>query len=149
MSADKFSILVKQDTPRLVVMHGYTKDGADSFQWGVVGQLPALEIIGAIVRVQGELQFRAEETCPEPALCIAWPLPGVVRWFLGKARRMERDPITGVMVERLGPIPIHPLIGMLEVIKATIGTTFAARQMAAQQLARPPILGPDGSPIRG
>lgn len=117
---------LKQDTPRLVVM--FRRDGdKEMFQWGMLGEMPILTLVGVIVRVQAELAFRAAEECPESALVIAWDKQHrSFDWFVHP------------------DIPMDSLVGMLETIKATIVSTHMARQMAAQQV----ILGPDGRPVR-
>ena len=70
-----FAETVQQGTPRLVVT--YRRDGdRDLFQWGMVGQLPLITLIGAATRVQGELPLLEpgdeRRHCPQPALCLAW-----------------------------------------------------------------------------
>jgi hypothetical protein len=122
----KFTETVKQDTPRLVVM--FRRDGDNEmFQWGMVGEMPILTLVGYIIRVQAELFFRAAEECPEPALVIAWDVAArKFDWFV------HQD------------IPVDSLVGMLETVKTVILSTHMARQAANQQM----ILGPDGLPAR-
>jgi hypothetical protein len=122
----KFTETVKQDTPRLVVM--FRREGdKELFNWGIVGSIPILTLVGHIVRTQGDLHLLTFEECPEPALCIAW------------------DDEERVFHRFLHPsIPLDSLVGMLETIKQTILATHAARQFAAQQL----ILGPDGRSMK-
>ncbi len=124
MTGMKFSD-IKQDTPRLVVR--FQRRGKEQlFEWGVVGAVPLLTLIGAVGRVQGELAFKAGEECPDSALCVAF-FEGGSAWFV------HQD------------IPTDALLGMLEVIKATLVATQAAQNAGAKLV---PILGPDGQPIR-
>lgn len=118
----KFEEVVKQDTPRLVVMFKY-ENGTELFQWGVVGQIPSLTTIGAIVRVQSEIYFKAAKECPAPALVITYdPTTKAVDWFIHPS------------------IPIDPMVGMLEKIKSIV--------LDAQRPKGPSILGPDGLAVR-
>lgn len=121
---------IAQDTPRLVIM--FRQDGNEErFQWGIVGKVPVLTLVGCIARIQTELPLiepgDARHDCPESALVVAWDenSPKFV-WFV--------NPI----------IPVDSLVGMMEMVKATLVDTHIARQVAAQQL----ILGPDGQPAR-
>ncbi len=123
----KFSDL-KQDTPRVVVMFK-GEDDKELFQWGMIGKMPILTLIGCIVRVQEELSasFLQPEACPESSLVIAWDdEKREFSWFVHPS------------------IPIDSLVGMLETIKMTILATLAAQQASNQQM----ILGPDGRPVR-
>lgn len=126
----RFFDTMKQDTPRLVVMYR-NDNGKDMFQWGIVGQMPLMPLIGSIIRVQVSLSIAPQveesddEYCPQPALVIARSEENQV-WFVNPT------------------IPVDALLGMLETIKITLTETQLARKAAAQQL----ILGPDGQPIR-
>lgn len=126
----KFDETVRQDTPRLVVTFQRQGD-KELYQWGVVGAIPVLSLIGVIVRVQAELAFRSPDECPEMALVITWD-EGTHKfsWFV------HQD------------IPVDSLVGMLETIKATIVATHVARVAASQQVVHR-LLGPDGQPMRG
>ncbi len=123
----KFTETVTQETPRLVVM--FQRDGENEmFSWGIVGKIPLLSLIGAIVETQVEL-FVVEwaEKCPESSLVIAYDeATRKFQWFIGP------------------DIPTHPLVGMLDTIRITLATTHVARQQAAQQV----VLGLDGRPFR-
>ena len=114
-------------------------DGDDAYQWGVVGNVPILSTLGALVRVQSAILHGGTwEQCPESALVIAWPLgaSSPFNWYLHEC------------------VPVDTLVGMMELVKSVIINTHMARQAAAQQivLASPgqsmPILGPDGFPVR-
>lgn len=117
---------VTQDTPRLVIM--FKRDGEkELFQWGFIGQIPLLTLVGALIRVQAELTFKAAQECPESALVITWNNEiKKIDWYVHPS------------------IPVDSLVGMIETVKATILATHGAKQLAAQQL----ILGPDGKPVR-
>lgn len=117
---------IEENTPRLVVLFN-GEGGGERFQWGIVGAMPLLTLIGSIVRVQAELAFRAADPCSEPALIIVWrEKTKKVDWYVNPS------------------IPVDPLVGMLECVKATLVATHIARSAAAQQI----ILGPDGRPMR-
>lgn len=121
---------VTKDTPRLVVMFKQTGQ-QENFQWGMIGEMPILSLIGQIIRVQGELPMMEPGdplyNCPERALVLAWDNDGrKFSWFVH------------------ADIPVTALVGMLETIKMTILGTHMARQVANQQV----ILGPDGQPAR-
>lgn len=126
---EKFTESVKNDTPRLVVMY-QREDGHERFQWGIVGNIPILSLLGAIICTQQELySVEWAEKCPGQALVIAYcESTKSFQWFIGD------------------DIPRDSLVGMLETIKATITTTHLARKAAAQQV---PLLGPDGRPFGG
>lgn len=125
----KFTDIV-QDTPRLVIM--FKRDGdRELFQWGTVGDIPILTLIGYISRVQAELPLLEpgdeRRDCPESALVIVWDRENNrLNWFVHP------------------DVPADSTVGMLELIKATIVGTHLARHVAAQQV----ILGPDGQPAR-
>lgn len=122
----KFSETVQDNTPRLVVMFRRDADN-ELFQWGVVGAMPLVTLIGYITRVQSELAFRSPEECDESAMVIAWDKDErSFSWFVHP------------------DVPVDSLVGMLETIKATLVGTHLAKQVAAQQM----ILGPDGRPAR-
>lgn len=129
-----FENSVKDDTPRLVVMFRRGPDGGEQFQWGVVGAMPILTLIGYIARIQSDLVNElAEErnSCPHLALVVA---------------RTEGE----VMPLRTWDwwvhpdIPVDPLVGMLDTIKAALIDSRTAQQALAQ---RTQLLGPDGKPF--
>ena len=90
-----------------------------------------MTFVGVIARVQAELPLIEPEDarykCPESALVIAWDEgERKFHWFVHPS------------------IPVDSLVGMMEMIKATLVDTHIARSAAAQQV----ILGPDGQPAR-
>ena len=123
----KFTNNVRQDTPRLVVMFGWAGDGSESFQWGIVGKIPLLTLLGCIVRVQGELSFRSPDECDQMALVVTWnEQTRKCEWYVHP------------------DIPVDPLVGMLETIKEAILQSLLARRAANQKV----VLGADGQPYR-
>ncbi len=127
----KFTDTVKQDTPRLVVMFRRPAPDQEQFQWGVVGKMPLLTLIGVIGNVQAGLRnadISQPDECEESALVIAWD-----------QSRMSFDYF-------LHPdIPLDSLSGMLETIKAALVGSQVAQQARNQQVG---LLGPDGQPMR-
>ncbi len=124
-----FSETVKQDTPRVVVLFRRAPDGGEQFQWGVIGSIPVLTLIGYITRIQAELAFRSPEPCDQSALVIAY----------------DRD--IGKMCYFVHPdIPIDSMVGMLETIKGALVDSQVVQRQAAQQVQ---IIDPTGRPLRG
>lgn len=128
VTTTKFIDVVKQDTPRLVVTFGH-EGGHERFQWGIIGAMPILSLIGCVVRVQAELPLLEPSDdrydCPESALVIVWD-GARFHWFV------HRD------------IPADSLVGMLETIKLSIIGSNLAQQQAAQGVG---LVGPDGRPL--
>ncbi len=119
----KFAETVKQDTPRLVVLFTNVS-GRETYQWGVVGEIPILSLIGAIIRVQTEMFINVGEECPEPALVITH-IDHTFDWYIHSS------------------IPVESMVGMLETVKQAVLAAQIARQASQNQV----ILGPDGNPI--
>lgn len=124
----RFADVVKQDTARIVIKCE-RNGGKEQFQWGMVGKMQLLTVVGFITRTQAELitHDRSEEPCLEMALVIAETGPGVFEWFIHP------------------DMPVDSTIGMLETIKITLLGTQMAQQTANRQL----LLGPNGQPMRG
>lgn len=123
----EFAEAMQNNPPRLVVLWKKERE-TDLFQWGIVGNVPALSLIGAIVNAQARLvtgDFMVKE-CSEQALAIVF-----------------KDDVVHYFVHHI--IPVDPLIGMLETIKAALVGSRMAQHALAQQT---PIVGPDGKPIR-
>ena len=116
-----------EETSRLVVM--FRRDGDnEQFQWGMVGAMPLMSLIGCIVRIQTDLGNVFHETCDQMALVLAWNADQrEFSWFLHP------------------DLPIQSLVGMLEVIKATLVGSQLARQAAAQQVG---LVDRNGKPLR-
>ena len=123
-----FQTTMLANPPRLVVLFRRTEGGEEQFQWGVVGKIPLLSLIGFITRVQAELAFRSPDPCPEQALAIMLQDDGKLAYYVHP------------------DIPIDPLVGMLETIKSALTDSRTAQHAAAQQVK---IVGPDGLPMRG
>ena len=124
-----FTQVIATNLNRFVVMYK-NEEGTDRFQWGIVGAVPILTMVGAIARVQVNIinqQAGWENECPESALVIAFgPTGENIQWFINRG------------------IPVDPLVGMLETIKASIIGSNQAQHVAAQKLQ---LLGPDGNPM--
>lgn len=124
-----FAEAITTNPPRLVVLFQEGVDGREQFQWGVVGNIPILTLIGAISRIQGELAFRAAEPCDKTAFVLAWDAEDkTTSWFVHPS------------------IPTDPLVGMLETIKEALVVSRLGQCAAAQRVQ---VLGPDGNPMRG
>lgn len=122
----KFIEKVRQDTPRMVVLFKDDGPGQEKFSWGIVGNMPAVTLIGAIHRVQCELFTVPGEECPDPALVVTWDEPtNTMDWYVHSS------------------IPVEPLVGMLEIIKLILVNTKMGQQVASA------VLGPDGRPASG
>lgn len=106
--------------------------GTDGFNWGVVGNIPMLVLVGAVARVQAADITRPDDdhVCPEPALVITW----------------DRDTNTTHWYAHPN-LPIDSLMGMLEIIKATLVANLIAQQQQHKLVDRA-LLGPDGQPMR-
>lgn len=121
---------IKRDTPRLVVTYRKEHGNQDRFEWGIAGEVPILTLVGYVGRVQSDLINQLDEErkdCPESALVVAVDEAGEFDWYV------HRD------------IPVDPLVGMLEVIKAVlIGSTMSGQRRGPSS----PVLGPDGNPMR-
>ncbi len=126
-----FAEVMSTNPPRLVVQFQRGRDGGEQFQWGVVGAIPILTLIGYIGRVQADLVVDAWipecDTSP-PSLVVAWD---------------ARDRTLSHYVHP--DVPTDPLGGMLETIKQMLVDSRLAQFAAAQ---RTQILGPDGQPMR-
>lgn len=120
---------VSSNPPRMVVMFRRAQDGAEQYEWGVIGSMPILTLIGYIGRIQTELVnggWIPECDNPVPALVIA---------FDGRELSHFVHP----------DIPTDSLAGMLEVIKSMLVGSRMGQHAGAQ---RATILGPDGKPMR-
>lgn len=127
-TGSSFEYHVKQDTPRLIIEYQRSEAGEDRFQWGIVGSIPVLAIIGYIVQVQHDIASEWAEPrneCPKQALVVAL-VGGEFMWWVGKE------------------IPRDALVGMLEVVKAAIVGGRLGQAAASQR-----VLWPDGRPFGG
>jgi hypothetical protein len=126
-----FTEIMSKNLPRLVVLFQLDEDGADRFQWGIVGDIPILTLIGRLVTSQSRLSNGAwlpKCDTPQPAFVIAW------------------DEETRVMSHFIHKdIPTEPLVGMLETIKAMLVDSRLAQHAAAQRVQ---LLGPNGEAVR-
>ena len=123
-----FAEVMQHNPPRLVVLFRRDANGAEQFQWGVVGNIPVLTLIGDITRLQAQLV--ADEWIPEceqMACVVAWD-------SADKSLSHYKHP----------DIPTDPLVGMLETIKHMLVNSRLGQHSAAQKVN---ILGPDSRPI--
>lgn len=125
----KYSEVVKEDTPRLIVKFRIHEDGKDDYEWGVIGQIPLLQLVGAVLDVQAEMcesvgwQLEVKgKTCPDQQLVIVYD-KSLFSWFV------HRD------------YPKYGMLGMLDIIRATLVDTIRATQ-AQQQQAQPRLIVP-------
>lgn len=118
---------IQQSTPRLVVKFRIKDSGEEEFEWGMVGAMPLVSLIGAVTMVQNDLPGTTGGDCPVQALVIVWDTEyRVFHWFASK------------------DVPVWAMVGMLELVKTTLVGTNMARHMVAQS----GLLGPDGQPMR-
>lgn len=128
-----FEETMQSNPPRLVVQFQLGKDGSENFQWGIVGQIPMLSLIGGISAVQSCLtdnRWMPECTGEQPALVITWD-----------AEHREMSCFLH------NDIPTLPLSGMLEVIKSMLTASRTAQHMGASRVESS-VLGLDGRPMR-
>ena len=128
----EFAELMRKNHARLVVMYREAPDGSEQFQWGIVGHIPILSLIGYVSTTQaalGDAKWLPEPDGGDSALVIAWDADGHSADILCSQE-----------------IPRQPLIGMLEVIKATLVGTRLAQMAVAQQRQ---VVGLDGRPAEG
>lgn len=119
---------IAPDTARMVIQFQRARDGSEQYQWGIVGTIPILTLIGQICHVQAELTD--SEWIPE--------------WEGDKALVVVWDAVDKTMSHYKHPdIPPDSLLGMLEIIKIALVSSRIAQHNAANQV----ILGPDGRPI--
>ncbi len=122
-----FAEVIATNPQRLVVMFQRGVGGQEEFQWGVVGAIPILSLVGYITRVQTELVIHEplkHSRCPDSALVIVYD--NGCKWFIHP------------------DIPVDSLVGMLEMVKASLIASRMAQQLAATQTR---IVGPNGQPL--
>lgn len=114
---------------RLVITYQRNGVTGDQYNWGPVGTIPMMGLVGFITKVQVDLASGPLENreCPESALVIVWD---------GKAFDWWVHP----------DIPVDPLLGMLETIKSSLVADMLMQQ--AQQRQRG-IIKPPGGIIPG
>jgi hypothetical protein len=137
---------VQQDTPRLVVQ--FQRDGdQENYQWGMVGAMPLLSLIGYVGRVQvafANLDNYFE--CDESALVIAYHKDGLVSMRGYDGVETPRHIHGGDFSWYVHPdIPTDSLCGFLELVKTALVGTMAAKQAVANQVG---IVGADGRPVK-
>ncbi len=135
--------------PHLKITFEWGPDRQERFGWSIDGAMPGASLVGYLGRVQSFLWagvLYPEDKCPEKALVIVWNTGS--HQF---CHFVHPD------------IPIDPLCGMLELIKAQMVASQImgqARQARASQQGgvvqvasaaapqRSTIFGPDGNPMR-
>lgn len=132
---ERFDAVLESNPPRLVVQARKDADGNEQYQWGVVGNIPVISLIGQIAYTQNDLLRNCWVlTCPQPALVIVW------------------DAATREFETFISPdLDTIPLVGMLELVKGALVSSRLAQAMAAQRVqmaTQTRILGPDGNPVR-
>lgn len=130
-----FTEAMASNPPRLVVLFKRAENGSEQFQWGIVGSIPMISLIGAVVRVQVDLVSR--EWMPEcdndpSALVIAWDAE-----YRSASYYVSKD------------IPLDPLLGMLDCVRTALVGSRLGQQTAAQRIEPKHLYGPDGAPWRG
>lgn len=121
-----FEDTMATNPPRLVIKWRTTPQG-EQFEWGIIGNMPAISLLGAARKAQHALcggEWIPE--CPEQALVVAY------------------DAGANAFQHYCGPeAPADALVGMLDVVALSL-----ASGRVAQREAGPMILGPDGRPVR-
>ena len=90
-----FAEIMQTNPPRMVVLWRRAPDGTDQFQWGVVGNIPLLSLIGAIIQIQSDMANQLVEfgrECPGQAFVLAWDKENF-NWWVSRS------------------IPMYPLVG--------------------------------------
>lgn len=126
-----FSEVIQTNPPRLVVQYQLGDDGSESFQWGIVGNIPILTMLGYLLKVQVDLLGGGWiPDCGEHrgSLVILWD---------AEERELSHyvDP----------DVPATPLAGMLETVKAAILAGREAQKKGAEKIQ---LYGADGTPLR-
>lgn len=123
-----FTDSVKQNTPRLVVQYHPNPDGkGEGFEWGISSGIPMPALLGHITRAQLEMTNGSAEDhdCPQPAFVVAWN-GEKFDWWVYRS------------------IPVDSIVGMLEIIKATLIAGRVGQQAVSNRVQ---LLMPDGTPF--
>lgn len=126
----KYTTAMEGNPARLAITYkrGETRE-QDQYSWGIAGSMPIAHLIGFIVRVQAELAFRNPEPCDDMACVIVYK-SGKLQWFVNSG------------------IPIDPLVGTLELVKATlVDNQLMAMMQHAQQASQTGLIDSTGKPI--
>lgn len=118
--------------PRVVVQweKGATPD-KDKYSTTLQGGMPVSQLVGFLTRVQSELMFRRPDECDELALVVFFdPATMKMSWFVHPS------------------VPVDPLIGTLEVLKATlVGNQLADIAKQQARAAQNGLVDQFGNPI--
>lgn len=126
-----FDELIATDPPRLVVEFQRGPNGDEQFKWGIVGEMPLLTLISAVVRAQIDMVVEkgfVDDRCDASALVFVYD-------------KEHRD----FKCFSNYDIPLDSILGMLETIKAVL---VGSRLAVQAQQQRSPIMGLDGKPLR-
>lgn len=124
-----FKRFLETKQPHLVIRY-QPSEGKSPFSWGVSGSIPIVNLIGAIIEIQGDLlahRIDPNDLCDEPVLVVTYNAEeNNIYWFVNEH------------------IPISPLVGTIEIVKQV----FVSTELAQMVMSKPRILGPDGGLLR-
>lgn len=128
----KFQQLMAKNPPHVVVKYvrGATRED-DTYSYAINGSMPMGQLIGFIVRVQAELAFRNPDPCDKDLCVIAFnSSTHKFEWFVD------------------GSIPVDPLVGTLELVKALlVDSQMSHILQAAAAKQRTGLVSQDGKPL--
>ena len=116
--------------PHLMVKFARGADGNENFEWGVMNNIPVLNMIGALTALQIDLargEYVAE--CEDEVMVL-------ITWNL-KERELN--------TYKHRDIPHGSLLGFLEIVKTLLVTSKLVKSSAEKNML---LLGPDGRPMR-
>lgn len=129
-----FTETMTANPARMVVTFGLDANGGEQYQWGIVGKLPVIGLIGAVSRIINSL------------VCNEW-IPEVesdTKCFMVVYNIKEREWSYYLHPDVVAnPGNRESLIGMLEMIKILL----IMNGPASQRHQNKPILGVDGKPM--
>lgn len=140
----QFTELMATNPPRLVVIFNRLENGNENFEWGVVGEMPVLDLIGNVDRVQRNALGRDSEEYVEidgrtfqvmrpvafERLPDNYPTAALAMLWDNEDRRFTNF---------LHPsIPTRSLCGYLEVVKSNLVMSRVAQHMGSQVRALQP-----------
>ena len=129
----EFERAMQNDPPRLLVLYKVDESGLEQLHWTMVGGMPTLSLIGAIITAQVKLVTRDPylDRCPETMLVVTY-------------NKDKKEFAYFVHPD----IPVAPLAGYLEMVKAMVGAQRLGKaQTQVQQRGK--IVGLDGKPFGG
>ena len=132
-----FKEIMATNPPRLVVQFRYNDKGEQEYQWGIVGTIPVMSLIGAVGRAQHRIldadmgheeEIDLEDSNGIHSFVLVW-----------------REHVSLYRIYMHRDIPTNSLVGMLETIKCVLVGSRLAQHAASEQL---PILGPNGQQLK-